>query len=195
MPLSTSVCLVALPELAPASEWGGQSPEPASRRLCRPRRSSVHHVAPALGREPRSGQRMHTRGRVTSTRAAACAEPAGQVPAQDTPPAQARPAGRRRGVESAAHEQCWVRRFHVTFDLMYFNSASSGPFCFLIITLAWQSKCSKVNCPFLLRFALNYYFFEINTCHPFLFVALDGCLLFIYVFLLKALVLATTLLF
>lgn len=39
------------------------------------------------------------------------------------------------------------------------------------------------------------FFFEINTCHPFLFVALDGCLLFIYVFLLKALVLATTLLF
>lgn len=54
----------------------------------------------------------------------------------------------------------------------------------------FQSKLSIFT-----KICLELLFFEINTCHPFLFVALDGCLLFIYVFLLKALVLATTLLF
>lgn len=72
---------------------------------------------------------------------------------------QGPPVGGRRGVQSAAQGQCRPRHFLVTLDLMYFNGASSGPSDFLIITPSRQSKRSKVNCPFLLRFALNYYYY------------------------------------
>lgn len=149
MPLSTRCLSRCSPALAPASS----GEDTASR--------AIVTRAPCVGHVRAASATWLLLWDVNSSQGSGCAHVDGssvRVQWRAWKP-QGPPAGGRRGVQSAAQGQCRPRHFLVTLDLMYFNGVSSGPSDFLIITPSRQSKRSKVNCPFLLRFALNYYYY------------------------------------